>query len=325
MEETRTRVAYSPRPRSGGAFILPGARPFHLPDLDALGDPFEVPLGSGEVRLAFLRRINNVDRKMVMVGEMRPDRGTASFSSVRAQFDIDLSRTIDPNDLGGAARAGVQAVNDFLKQYRHFVGAYWAQPVELADIAEFLIWRLFADGRKQGPAVYSKPAGGPLVGSGSQPLVDPRREAEIRSALAMGHEPPFAYEVFLLAKEHVHRHRYRNAVVDAATAFEVFLAGLLRSHLTEAGRSENQIEDRFRDARGQYLGVTALAKDVLRSELGVDFAGTAEYRHWKHNVRDVRNKVIHGSPMSLTREVAALAISDAQRAVTKLQALAPSS
>lgn len=314
-------VPYSPRLRRGTALTIAGGSPLHVPDPDTLSDPFEVTLDKGEVRLAFLRRVNNVDRAMVMLGEMRPDRGTASFSSVQVQFDTELSRTIDTNDLEGAASIAMEATNRFLQQYRYFIGAYWAQPIEFADVPEFLIWRLFADGRQQGPAIYTKPAGGPLIGSGSQPLVDSGKEQEIRSALAQGLEYPFAYEVFLSAKEHVHRSRYRNAVVDAETAFEIFLVRLLRIRLIEAGKSEGAIDAALRDNAGRWRRVEDLARETLRSELGIDFATTVEYRDWKRNVLDVRNGVVHGSAIPATRELATQAIRDAQRAVNKLQDL----
>ena len=75
--------------------------------------------------------------------------------------------------------------------------------------------------------------------------------------------------------------RYRNAVVDAETAFEIFLAGLLRIRLAEAGRSDAYIDAALQDNSGRWKDVITIAKDVLSSELDVDFVSTVEYRDWK--------------------------------------------
>jgi len=231
-----------------------------------------------------------------------------------------LSLTIGPNDLKDVARVAISAVNEFLRQYRYSTGAYWAQPIGAEDVIEFLIWRLYDGERATGPSVHASPAGGPLIGSGSESIVTPERDRAIRIALASEQESPFAFEVLLTAQEHLHRNRYRSAAIDAETAFEVMIAEFLRFHLAEIGRSDEEIESVFRDERGGYVSARILAKDVLRSELGIDFAGTAEFRDWEANVLDLRNEVVHGTAQPTPNAIRA-SIRDVDRARAKLRDL----
>jgi len=313
-------VPYSPRLRPGFGFVIGAGSPVHLPNPDELADPFEVPVENGAARLRFLRRLRNVDRAIVTAGEFRPDRGTASFSSVRVDFDIGLSRTIERDDLQRAAELAVDAINRFLEVYRYKRGAYWAQPLDMADGTEFLILTMMEDGETLQPRVHASPGLGPLIGLGSKPLID-HTDADFRSSLVTA-EMPFGYELKLSAQEHIHRGRHRNAVVDAATAFEVFLSELLRVCLSDAGRTPGEVDAVFRDAEDRPKTITTLAKDTLRTELGVDFASTAEYAAWRAKVAGPRNDLVHGGQAQATREQARDAVAHSQAAVDKLRALA---
>lgn len=312
-------VPYSPRLRQG-AMTIGTTSPVHLPDPDNLADPFEVPIRDGEVRLQFLRRMRNVDRTMLIPGELRPDRGIASFTTVKAFLSITLSRTLGRDDLSGVANTALEALNRFLEQYRYSAGAYWAQPITHAHVAEFEIFRHYADGRFMRPATYSSPPGGPVV-IGSF-LVDQDRDREIRTRLAAGATSPFSYEVVLSAKEHLHRGRLRNAVVDAATAFEISVADLIRSRLSDSEWSEDDIRDVFlRDGGPQYLGIRELVSDVLGDIVGIPFAGRAEYRDAVSVAIKVRNDVVHAG-LRPTAAVAGSAIAAVEAAQSALADLA---
>jgi len=317
--ESPNPVPYSPRLRPGFGFSVGGA-PVYLPDPASLAEPFVVPVAGSAAQIRFLRRLRNVDRAIVTVGEFRPDRGNGAYSSTQVVLSSQLSRSLGRNDLQGAAELSVEALNRFLEIYRYMCGAYWAQPISVSDGSEFIIVTVLDTGERVQPRVYSSSGQGPLIGLGSKPLLD-HRDQKFREELLTA-RMPFAFELKLSAQEHIHRGRFRNAIVDAATAVEVFVSELLRRGLQQRGRTKSAIEGVFTGGRGLPRSVTSLAKSALRSELGIDFGATSEYSNWQKHVVHPRNAVVHGSRLSITRGEAVDSVAHSQAAVTRLRALA---
>ncbi|MCP3883788.1 MAG: hypothetical protein GY701_36080 [Sulfitobacter sp.] len=93
-----------------------------------------------------------------------------------------------------------------------------------------------------------------------------------------------------MAKEHHARGRYRNAIVDCATAFEIFLAEFISFHAQQSGMSLDEVEAELLKDRTWWREASELAKTVLRGDpLRMDFAGTAEYQNWDRHVRKPRS------------------------------------
>jgi hypothetical protein len=133
-------------------------------------------------------------------------------------------------------------------------------------------------------------------------------------ALAVGarerYDMPLHYELVLLAQTQLKRRKYRFAVLEAETAFEVYVADLLVGVLTQLGGDRRQILEDLENPRKLGLlsqrlkALDAAAGEWRRRHSGapwVPFVNSQLHTDWKSALYLLRNQVVHAGAHSVTR------------------------
>jgi len=144
-------------------------------------------------------------------------------------------------------------------------------------------------------------------------------------SLQMDYEMPLHYDLLLQAQTQLKRRNYHVAVLEAETAFEVYVADLLVRVKIALGDAREAIMLAMEDM--QVLGpltrriseldrVLPLIAQVRGWGTPLAFIGTHHHAGWKRDLYDVRNRVIHGGYRAIDFEQAKLGILKAKAAIS---------
>jgi hypothetical protein len=135
---------------------------------------------------------------------------------------------------------------------------------------------------------------------------------------------PLHYELLLLSQSQLKRRKNRFAVLEAETAFEVYVADLLVGVLTRLGGDSKQIfEDLENPRKLGLLSQRLKALDVAGGEWRqrhsgapwVPFVNSQLHIDWKSALYILRNRVVHTGHHSVTFDEAKRGIQVAKAAI----------
>lgn len=138
------------------------------------------------------------------------------------------------------------------------------------------------------------------------------------------YEMPLHYELILLSQTQLKHRKYRFAILEAETAFEVYVADLLVRAMTELGHDRKQLLDELENPRSlgllsQRLKALDVAATEWRSKHGgtpwVAFAKGQLHAEWKNALYSMRNRVVHAGHDSVTFDEAKRGIEVAKAAI----------
>lgn len=242
--------------------------------------------------------------------------GRFSYSTLQVRMSCEAF----PEVLGWSERQiidhAVKAANHLIDNYRAVSGIAALPNVVTHHLIHFRLVHEYADGTHR-MFHRSIGSGGMAFNTADQA----EAEREVRRRLMLGQIPATSAELELSAKRHLAGGHHRLAVIDAASLFEVWVKEQLRARMEAEGLEKGEIEAKFVDGNGRFLGVRTLVKDVLPSYTKGRFTDTAEYRDWDQHTREARNEVIHRGRANVTAEEAHRALQGAISAALKLQEL----
>jgi|GEM_PF-6234201 len=127
--------------------------------------------------------------------------------------------------------------------------------------------------------------------------------------LRIPYELPLHYDLILTAQVQLKRRQYRIAVLEAETAFEVYIADLLMRLKVSRGEERTQILVDMEDPRrlgllAQRLRAVDAAATLHVAAKGlpawVPFVSSPVHREWREALYDLRNHVVHGGHRQVT-------------------------
>lgn len=98
----------------------------------------------------------------------------------------------------------------------------------------------------------------------SRKPLDPKGFREALRQADKGIPPPDYYNLLLMGLKHFNENRYRQSLLDTATAVELALAQMLDDRLTvTAPQHKNKLMKQYRQLSGLTLGLTTLGENIL--------------------------------------------------------------
>lgn len=306
---------YAPNTERLGHFILGGGFPVYLPP-DERAEHYRIPVGEIQVGVQLLRRINT-QRRATIALEVPGDRtGRATFSSVKTMFNLAQFRTEYYNDAHLFVALAVDAINKLVAHYRIIADRPYVQPVTPQVILEFNVQTVYTDGTDS--VLTLGTAGGVMHGLGGS--ISDEQDESLRKAL-LNDVPPMIYDVIDAdVRDHLDLRKWRLSVIEAAILFEAWITRFLRQRYTAAGLSTPEVDAKFMSERGP-VSVTRIAKILVKDATGFEFSETEQYKKWKHNVRDLRNDLIHGKRFDVTPQEATEAYETVRSSIQLLETL----
>lgn len=282
---------------------------------------------------------------------------TGGFTELRPYTEITMFVVLPDLPVGAALvehRARVVTVlNHFLTVYRLLTQDPWVVPINdqldlyLVDDAVAVV----PEGRRNDPPEGILSSLGSLafaaeVGKGRQykyrlntledlfpgPVLEREFLERLATVAPKQYDLPIHYDLVLQAQTQLKRRNYHVAVLEAETAFEVYVADLLVRVKMAIGEEPERVMRDMEDPHG--LGhlmrrITALdqaASQHAKSQ-GLpewrSFKGMAEYREWKEFLYDLRNRIAHGGYRQIEFDQAKRGILAAKRAISFLELKLP--
>lgn len=155
-------------------------------------------------------------------------------------------------------------------------------------------------------------------------VLDPPFLQALATTARERYDMPLHYELVLLAQTQLKQRKYRFAVLEAETAFEVYVAELLLAVLTKLGRERSQVLEDLENPRSLGLLSQRLkALDTAASEWRqrtsgvpwVQFVNSQLHADWKSGLYTLRNRVVHAGAHEVTFDDAKRGIEMAKAAI----------
>ena len=287
---------YAPSTEKPGGFVIGGGFPVYLPPKE-LSPYYEVNLPHIQVGIRTLKRVNP-HRNSQFMSELPGDRnGKASFSSVRAMFDLQQFEEEHYWNMEMFCSLSISAINHFINHYRVIANRSYIVPVTVAEIQEFHLITENEDGEKRHQEFGA--SSGPLRGFGG--AIEDKLDAKLRLAVELPEPPPIGQTFESNINNYLDHNEWRLVIIEVAVLFEMWLTGYVRSKFVDNGLSQERINEEFKNSRGFPKSITAVAKQLVKQATGIDFSITTEYKNWESKVRDPRNELIHGQRFNFTQ------------------------
>lgn len=290
-----------------------------LPDWDQLPGQEELApeiYVAGEVPAAVSTRLISAKgggtQGIQAFGEMEggDPYGRISFSRVCVRYHSETTPAAAGWSGDELARFAMTAVNRVISHYRDIAGKWILRQVSAEDVAHFLIIEEYA-AHPQHTWFLTKGRGPLQVGLGKE---EQEREEALRARLQSVQDVPFLRQLHLAVLGHYDSGDFRLAVVEQATLFEAWLGRHLVGVLRQRGVSEGKIEKKFQDAKGKFLSITTIARNLVPEILGKNFLKSGPGQAWQKSCVFVRNDLIHGSRETVSQAEAKAALNAADEA-----------
>lgn len=243
--------------------------------------------------------------------------GRFSWSQVQIRFNFESSPELVDCEQDQLVEYAVAACNLLISVYRDICNVPLLRRLAPADIAHFsLCW--IADKQVLHRLEYAT-GHGPLRGRSEEEMQGMENAA--RARLARGGGVHLTREMELQMFRLFAERDARGALLQSALVFETWLRLQIREALIKQGLRPDQIEAKFKREDGRFHQTEYIAKTLVREVLGIDFAGTAEYRNWREQTAEVRNQLLHGSREDVSLQVAERSILAARAACIAIERL----
>lgn len=200
-----------------------------------------------------------------------------------------LSKVEEQNVIPEIISQAITCVNQLVNVYRYVTKDHYLYSISDYDIGEFRIGYYLDENKETFMertltfTPYFPPWFSPI------PIKDKSKDIHnsLRKFLKSSEEIPFSEELLMNAKDWLERGNYRLAVMEAQTAFEVFVKEIVSLHYSNLSRSEQYINNVVFDCGFKHLLKDHLSNITLFNE------GVNEYENWFNDAYLPRNKSIH--------------------------------
>ena len=251
---------------------------------------------------------------------------------------VALSAAPAPTETARHKERVGRVLNHFLTMYRLVTQDPWVIPVNLAldvYLVDDSIGRVPEELKSRPAAKILQNLGvvsfATEVGAGREytyrlntledlypgPILEKRFLETFAGGLPGAYDLPLHYDLLFHAQTQLKRRNYHVAVLEAETAFEVYVADLLLRVKIALGETRESVLAAMEDL--QDLGPLmkrlreldgALPQAAKSQGLAVPkaFIGTHQHAEWKRDLYDLRNRVIHGGHRAIDFDQAKLGI-----------------
>lgn len=283
-----------------------------------LQDAYVIKLDDGiEVGIQFCKRANiNNDASVKMCGAVNGDRtGKNGYSFVKVNFISEQFEKEKYFNMIHFAFLSVKAVNKFIEHYRFITMKYYIDKVTSQTIQTFTTITYLNDGTSQSQ-VYGD-ANGPLYGMGG--AIPSNENEEIRQSLIEDKEISLIDSMHLDILDKIDLKEYRFSVIESAIMYETWLNIFIRNKLKEKGLSEDEIEKKLKNKRGEPRSAYNLSKTMIKELTSIDFSKTEDFDNWCLHTKNLRNEIVHGKKYSVTKDEAIKAYHSAIHPINKME------
>ena len=230
--------------------------------------------------------------------------GRWSHTLIQARFHCPTSPEVKAWPDVTIVERAVTATNVLIAHYRDLASQPLLRELSMLDIVHFKIVEEFGPGNAR-EHWYSTGRSALVVG-----IDEARRRMEdgLRARIGAAAPVEFLHQLQLDVEAHLSSGDHRLAVIEMATLFEAWLRRYIVHALTTQGSQPHDIERRFTNRSGRFIGVTDIARTLVPEVFGFDFLNSEAGLAWQRDLRDLRNSLVHGSRETVTTEEAKLAI-----------------
>jgi hypothetical protein len=230
--------------------------------------------------------------------------GRWSHTRVQARFHCPTSPEVTTWPDAVIVERAVSATNVLIAHYRDLAMQPLLRELSMLDIVHFKIVEEFGVSNAR-EHWYSTGRSALVFGIDEERQ---RIENQLRQRAVAAAPVEFLRQLQLDVESHLSGGDHRLAVIEMASLFEAWLRRYIIHALTRQGCQANEIAARFVSPSGRHLGVTEIARDLVKDVFGFDFYNSPTGLTWKTDLRDVRNSLIHGSRETVTPDEARRAI-----------------
>jgi hypothetical protein len=179
----------------------------------------------------------------------------------------------------------VEIVNTILNVCRGVRGDHYVR-INDSDIFSHNLKYVSPEGEEVSGGAFA--IGGQMeIGTGGAYEPTPEELSKIKAILSGNATLPLWQSILLDAYDNHFYRNYRMAIIEAGTAFEVFVYSFVRTGYLRLGKSEQDIETKL------MAPFKNLLCDHIKILTGNDFCKTAQYQNWNDNSYEKRNQIVH--------------------------------
>ena len=224
---------------------------------------------------------------------------------------IQIANTLDMNqqvrlydDLRARMylRHAIKAINRFINVYREITKSFYMPNLRDSDVLGLSICSFPKTGATKMQRTSRFPNGLTL----SVPDKEIEVHERIWSMLDMETPIEIYREMLHTAQRYLLEENYPGAVVEAFSAFELFIEQILRDALTKKGMSCEKVEEYLETDRNWQI--TVRVKILYKEILGEDLTANPEYQAW-FSAKKLRDEIVHEGKRDIAEDDAVGAVS----------------
>jgi hypothetical protein len=206
--------------------------------------------------------------------EMWHDRlGRVAYSTISIEFPKELDEKNIPDTT-------LRIINRLIDVYRYTTGEYYLERIPQNELRRIDVITRLNNG--QVPLVSMSNFGEGLIIACYSDI--PQEAIDI---LQSGEEPPIYSMLLLNAKRELLFENYRLAIVEAETAFEVYVDTIITEYYRKKGLSETAIKSKLGG------GFKNLLTNHINKICLEEFVGCKEHSNWESKAYLKRNAIVH--------------------------------
>ena len=212
----------------------------------------------------------------------------------------------------------VELVRRILEVCRIVTGDHYIHDITGADIMTYNISHYDLNGNKMPGDLTGFLGSGVTLTTGGADNISADKLDVIKDMLEKDTKIPLNQELLLNAGDYYFYGNYKVAVIEAETAFEIFIHEFVSKHYRSKHKPENDIKNIL-----EQTGFKNLLIDHIRILSKFDFANSTQYSNWEKNTYELRNKIVHQGKKDVSADGSLKAISTVSGTISFLNNLMP--
>lgn len=203
-------------------------------------------------------------------------------------------------------------LNKFIKSYRIVSDHFFINPITRNDILNYEYHLIDSAGEISTSLVVCTQKIEFL--GGKNKIIDDQANEYLKKLL-VDDDDHFFEDLDLSVYENYDKGYYNIALIQCAILFEYFVYSTLKNRF----HWSNNKSDRYKKCEvcGGIIGIYEICTRGLKSDLGIDFGSTIEFKNFNENVIKIRNKIVHGNSLKPISEVECVAALKAYKSAYK--------
>lgn len=262
----------------------------------------------------------NIQQKQLSDEEEKARIKLMNKKTLKERF-IKIANTLDMNQQGKLyddlrvriyLRHAIKVIDRFISVCRDITKAFYMPNLRDSDVLGASICSFSETGETKIQRHYRYPKGATL----SVPDKEARVHERIWDMLEVETPIEIYQEMLHTAQRYLLEENYPGAVVEAFSAFELFIEQILRNALRRKGMSFEEVEDYLKaDWNWQ---VTERVKRLCKEILGEDLTAGSDYQAWS-SAKNLRDEIVHKGKRDITEDEAVEAVAAINRMLESIK------